>query len=128
MRVSALPTNEGEKIVIRLLDYSSSLNGLDTLGFTPNNLKKVERLLDIPNGIILVTGATGSGKSVGVHNIILSILYKARPDEVKFMLIDPKRVEMTAYKEIPHLYNPCCMADDADVITRPNEASDALKK
>ena len=77
---------------------------------------------------MLIAGSTGSGKSVGVHNIILSILYKARPDEVKFILIDPKRVEMTAYKDIPHLYNPCCMADDADVITRPNEASDALKK
>lgn len=77
---------------------------------------------------LLIAGSTGSGKSVGIHNIILSILYKARPDEVKFILIDPKRVEMTAYKDIPHLYNPCCMADDADVITKPNEASDALKK
>ncbi len=86
----------------------------------------ISNLAKMPH--LLIAGATGSGKSVGVHNIILSILYKARPDEVKFMLIDPKRVEMTAYKEIPHLYNPCCMADDADVITRPNEASDALKK
>ena len=77
---------------------------------------------------LLIAGSTGSGKSVGVHNIILSILYKARPDEVKFILIDPKRVEMTAYKDIPHLYNPCCIAEDADVITRPNEASEALKK
>lgn len=86
----------------------------------------ISNLAKMPH--LLIAGATGSGKSVGVHNIILSVLYKARPDEVKFMLIDPKRVEMTAYKQIPHLYNPCCMADDADVITRPNEASDALKK
>ncbi len=86
----------------------------------------ISNLAKMPH--LLIAGATGSGKSVGVHNIILSILYKARPDEVKFMLIDPKRVEMTAYKQIPHLYNPCCMAEDADVITRPNEASDALKK
>ena len=86
----------------------------------------ISNLAKMPH--LLIAGATGSGKSVGVHNIILSILYKARPDEVKFILIDPKRVEMTAYKNIPHLYNPCCMADDADVITRPNEASDALKK
>ena len=42
MRVSVLPTNEGEKIVVRLLDYSQSLNGLDTLGFAPNNLKKID--------------------------------------------------------------------------------------
>ena len=86
----------------------------------------ISNLAKMPH--LLIAGSTGSGKSVGVHNIILSILYKARPDEVKFILIDPKRVEMTAYKDIPHLYNPCCMADDADVITRPNEASDALKK
>jgi len=70
MRVSALPTNEGEKIVLRLLDYTSSLNGLDILGFAPHNLKKVKRLLDIPNGIILVTGATGSGKSTTTYSMI----------------------------------------------------------
>ena len=86
----------------------------------------ISNLAKMPH--LLIAGSTGSGKSVGVHNIILSILYKARPDEVKFLLIDPKRVEMTAYKDIPHLYNPCCMAEDADVITRPNEASEALKR
>uniref|UniRef100_UPI0039B9D0C2 DNA translocase FtsK 4TM domain-containing protein n=1 Tax=Candidatus Ruminimicrobium bovinum TaxID=3242779 RepID=UPI0039B9D0C2 len=69
----------------------------------------ISNLAKMPH--LLIAGSTGSGKSVGVHNIILSILYKARPDEVKFLLIDPKRVEMTAYKDIPHLYNPCCMAD-----------------
>lgn len=86
----------------------------------------ISNLAKMPH--LLIAGSTGSGKSVGVHNIILSILYKARPDEVKFILIDPKRVEMTAYKDIPHLYNPCCIAEDADVITKPNEASEALKK
>lgn len=73
MRVSCLPTNEGEKIVVRLLDYSQSLNGLDTLGFTPTNLKKIERLLDIPNGIILVTGATGSGKSTTTYSMVSAL-------------------------------------------------------
>lgn len=73
MRVSVLPTNEGEKIVIRLLDYSSSLNGMESLGFLPNNLKKVQRLLDIPNGIILVTGATGSGKSTTTYSMLQSL-------------------------------------------------------
>ena len=73
MRVSVLPTNEGEKIVVRLLDYSQSLNGLDTLGFAPNNLKKIERLLDIPNGIILVTGATGSGKSTTTYSMLSAL-------------------------------------------------------
>jgi type IV pilus assembly protein PilB len=73
MRVSCLPTNEGEKIVVRLLDYSQSLNGLDSLGFTPTNLKKIERLLDIPNGIILVTGATGSGKSTTTYSMVSAL-------------------------------------------------------
>ena len=73
MRVSVLPTNEGEKIVIRLLDYSQSLDGLNTLGFAPHNLKKIERLLDIPNGIILVTGATGSGKSTTTYSMLSAL-------------------------------------------------------
>ena len=63
MRVSVLPTNEGEKAVIRILDYSMSLSGLKSLDFSPENYKKVEKMLTVPNGIILVTGATGSGKS-----------------------------------------------------------------
>ena len=70
MRVSALPTNEGEKIVVRLLDYSSSLEGMASLGFSSSNLKKVQRMLDIPNGIILVTGATGSGKSTTTYSML----------------------------------------------------------
>ena len=53
-----------------LLDYSSSLEGLETLGFTANNLKKVKRMLDIPNGIILVTGATGTGKSTTTYSML----------------------------------------------------------
>ena len=73
MRVSVLPTNEGEKIVVRLLDYSQSLDGLNTLGFAPNNFKKIERLLDIPNGIILVTGATGSGKSTTTYAMLSAL-------------------------------------------------------
>ncbi|MDR2818125.1 MAG: DNA translocase FtsK, partial [Endomicrobium sp.] len=63
-----------------------------------------------------------------IHTIILSILYKARPDEVKFMLIDPKRVEMPIYRDIPHLYNPCTTSANADIITNPREAAAALKK
>lgn len=70
MRVSSLPTNEGEKIVIRILDYSSSLNGLESLGFSPKNLIKMKELIKEPNGIILVTGATGSGKSTTVYSLL----------------------------------------------------------
>ena len=70
MRVSALPLNEGEKIVVRILDYSRSLEGVDTLGFHPKNLEKVRRMMEIPNGIILTTGATGSGKSTTTYSIL----------------------------------------------------------
>lgn len=70
MRVSSLPLNEGEKIVIRILDYSRSLEGIDTLGFHPKNLEKVKRMMSIPNGIILTTGATGSGKSTTTYSIL----------------------------------------------------------
>lgn len=70
MRVSSLPLNEGEKIVIRILDYSRSLEGIDTLGFHPKNLEKIKRMMEIPNGIILTTGATGSGKSTTTYSIL----------------------------------------------------------
>ncbi|ASS65658.2 MULTISPECIES: DNA translocase FtsK [unclassified Paenibacillus] len=69
---------------------------------------------------LLVAGATGSGKSVCINGIITSILYKAAPDEVKFMMIDPKMVELNMYNGIPHLLAP--------VVTDPRRASLALKK
>lgn len=68
---------------------------------------------------LLVAGTTGSGKSVAINVMILSILYKATPDEVKFILIDPKMVELSFYQDIPHLLTP--------VVTDMSEASNALK-
>ena len=70
MRVSVLPTNEGEKAVIRILDYSMSLEGLKSLDFSPENYEKVQKMLIVPNGIILVTGATGSGKSTTTYSML----------------------------------------------------------
>ena len=70
MRVSSLPIVDGEKIVIRILDYSRSLDGLEVLGFTKENLETVYNILKVPNGIILVTGATGSGKSTTVYSML----------------------------------------------------------
>ncbi len=70
LRVSTLPTNMGEKIVIRILDYTMSSAGLESLGFSETNLKKILKMINEPNGIILVTGATGSGKSTTVYSIL----------------------------------------------------------
>ena len=70
MRVSSLPLNEGEKVVIRILDYSRSLQGINTLGFHPKNLEKIKRVISNPNGFILATGATGSGKSTTTYSIL----------------------------------------------------------
>lgn len=70
LRVSVIPTSQGEKIVIRILDYSLSLAGLESLGFNQENYKKVLKMISTPNGIILVTGATGSGKSTTVYSIL----------------------------------------------------------
>lgn len=69
---------------------------------------------------ILIAGATGSGKSVCVNTIIASILFKAKPDEVKFLMVDPKVVELNIYNGIPHLLAP--------VVTDPKNAAFALKK
>ena len=70
LRVSCLPTNMGEKIVIRIMDYSMSASGVEALDFNERNLEKVKKMLALPNGIILVTGATGSGKSTTVYSML----------------------------------------------------------
>lgn len=69
---------------------------------------------------LLVAGATGSGKSVCINGLIISVLFKAKPNEVKFLMIDPKKVELNGYNGIPHLLAP--------VVTDPRRASMALKK
>lgn len=73
MRVSSLNTNLGEKVVIRILDYTKSNEGLDTLGFSDANLVKVKKMIGVPNGIILVTGATGTGKSTTVYTMLQAL-------------------------------------------------------
>ncbi|NLJ17290.1 MAG: DNA translocase FtsK [Globicatella sulfidifaciens] len=69
---------------------------------------------------LLIAGATGSGKSVGMNVIIVSLLMKAQPDEVKFLMIDPKKVELTLYDDLPHQLTP--------VVTNPRKAAQALNK
>ena len=67
---------------------------------------------------LLVAGATGMGKSVCINCLVMSLLYKARPDEVKLIMIDPKKVEFTTYRDIPHLYCP--------IVSDPKKAAGAL--
>ncbi|HXD32907.1 MAG TPA: DNA translocase FtsK [Pyrinomonadaceae bacterium] len=87
------------------------------LGKTIDGLNYVSDLAKMPH--LLIAGTTGAGKSVGVNALIVSILYRARPDEVKFILIDPKRLELGLYEDIPHLITP--------IITDPKLASRSLK-
>lgn len=88
------------------------------LGKAVNGTARAFDLSKMPH--LLVTGSTGSGKSVAVNGIIASILMKARPDQVKFMMVDPKMVELSVYNDIPHLLIP--------VVTNPRKASKALQK
>ena len=88
------------------------------LGKAVNGTARAFDLSQMPH--LLVAGSTGSGKSVAVNGIIASILMKARPDQVKFMMVDPKMVELSVYNDIPHLLIP--------VVTNPRKASKALQK
>jgi type IV pilus assembly protein PilB len=97
MRVSALPLNTGEKIVIRILDYTRSLQGIDSLGFHPKNLEKIKRMMGLPNGIILTTGATGSGKSTTVY----SILSRLNTREVNIITVeDPVEMDVNGINQV----------------------------
>ncbi len=97
MRVSALPTKRGEKIVIRIMDYSMSLKGLESLCFNDINYKKVLKMISEPNGIILVTGATGSGKSTTVY----SILQRLNTEDVNLITVeDPVEMEIEGMNQV----------------------------
>ena len=97
LRVSALPTNKGEKVVIRILDYSMSSKGLEALGFSEENLEKVKNMIKVPNGIILVTGATGSGKSTTVY----SILERLNKEDINLMTVeDPIEMDLEGINQI----------------------------
>ena len=117
-----VPNRQRETIYLRELIESEEFRKSDSkltlaLGKLINGIVYVTDLARMPH--LLIAGATGAGKSVGLNCMITSILYKATPDEVKFIFIDPKRLELGIYANIPHLLTP--------IVTDPKEASNALR-
>jgi len=99
-------------------DFLKNENGLIlALGKNIAGEKKYTNLEKMPH--LLIAGTTGSGKSVGINSMIISLLYKFAPSECKLILIDPKMLELSIYEDIPHLLTP--------VVTNPNKAVFALK-
>ncbi len=116
------PNLHREKILLREViespKFQNSKSKLTVaLGKTINGEEYITDLADMPH--LLIAGATGAGKSVTMNALICSILYKASPDEVKFIMVDPKRVELGLYENIPHLLTP--------IVTDPKRAANALK-
>lgn len=117
-----VPNRVSKPVLIReILRHPSFIQNASPLtvamGLDISGQPVVLDLQKMPHG--LIAGATGSGKSVCVNSIIMSLLYKSTPDEVKLLLIDPKMVELTPYNHIPHLVSP--------VITDVKAATAALK-
>jgi S-DNA-T family DNA segregation ATPase FtsK/SpoIIIE len=116
------PNANREKIYLRDVIESPRFQKAEpkltiALGKTINGEEYIADLAKMPH--LLIAGATGAGKSVTLNAIICSILYKASPEEVKFIMVDPKRVELGLYEGIPHLLTP--------IVTDPKRASNALK-
>ncbi|PYS87707.1 MAG: cell division protein FtsK [Acidobacteria bacterium] len=117
-----VPNQKRETIQIREVVESKKFKDSASLltialGKTIDGLNYVADLAKMPH--LLIAGATGAGKSVGVNSLVVSILYKARPDQVKFIMVDPKRLELGLYADIPHLATP--------IITDPKRAAVSLK-
>ena len=117
-----IPNPNREGISLRLLlesdAYQSSRSKLTlALGKTIHGEPYLADLATMPH--LLIAGATGAGKSVGVNSMLTSILYRATPDDVRLILIDPKRLELGMYEEIPHLLTP--------VVVDPKKAANALR-
>ena len=117
-----VPNLHRETIVLREIiesqEFAASTSKLSiALGKDLHGHVRVADLGQMPH--LLIAGSTGSGKSVAINSMINSILYKALPEEVKFILIDPKRLELGLYEGIPHLFTP--------IVTDPKLAANALR-
>ncbi len=125
-----IPNSKPAMVYLReILESPAFMNSqkplLFGLGLSADGEPKTADLQTMPH--LLVAGATNSGKSILVHSIIASILFATRPDEVKFVLIDPKRLELTFYEGIPHLFDPTTSPEKVSVITSPKDAAKVLK-
>ncbi len=97
MRVSSLPTNLGEKIVIRIMDFKANMNGIENLEFSKANYEKIVEMISKPSGIILVTGATGTGKSTTVY----SILQRINREDVNLITVeDPIEMDVPGINQV----------------------------
>lgn len=96
-RVSTMPSLYGESVVLRILDKSSLLLGLDKLGFSPEDEARFERLINLPNGILLVTGPTGSGKTTTLYSSLNSI---NKPDRKLITVEDPVEYQLTGINQV----------------------------
>jgi len=116
----------GLKDIITSKKFTESTSLLNfAIGKTTAGEPFCDDLAPMPH--LLIAGATGSGKSVCINSIIMSLLFRARPDELKFLLIDPKRLELPIYENIPHLYVPGKKPENVSVLTDAKEAANALK-
>jgi S-DNA-T family DNA segregation ATPase FtsK/SpoIIIE len=117
-----VPNEKRETIWLREVvespEYSASKSKLTiALGKDINGRLMTTEMNSMPH--LLIAGSTGSGKSVAINAFIMALLYKSTPDQVRFILVDPKRVELTNYDGVPHLYTP--------IISEPKLASNALR-
>ncbi len=118
-----VPNPHRETIHLREPLESSEFNGPKSklvlcLGKDITGKIRVADLTQMPH--LLIAGSTGTGKSVSINSFIVSILYKSKPDEVKLILIDPKRLELNLYDGIPHLFTP--------IVTEPKQAANVLRR
>lgn len=124
-----IPNKNRAKVSLREVLESSAFNEsrdplMFCLGRHAEGSIALANLETMPH--LLVAGATNSGKSVFMQALILSIIYRKTPDEVKFLFIDPKRLELTFYEGIPYLYDPKETPDRVSVVTDPKEAAKSL--